>query len=119
MLLPRSGSTLKANDRPMLFASSWPARPSAVEHDLQRETQRDADEQLLRHDDEARAGERRDRRCAGSQRHDQRGERHREHDARARRHEARAEHRRDHEAGADARERKEGLRDPRFELPCG
>ena len=89
-----------------------------VEHDLQRESERHADEHLLGDHDETRGGKWRD--AAGRRkRRDQRRQRDREQDARARRHEARAEHRRNHEAGADAREREERLRDPRLELPCG
>ena len=95
-----------------------PGERQRVEHHLQREAERHADQQLLEHDDEALRRERRDRRRR-NQRHDQRGDGDGEDDARARRHEARAEHRRHHQAGADAREREESLRDPRFELSGG
>ena len=50
----------------MLLASSWPREAERVEHHLQREAHRDADQQLLRDHDEARGRERRDGRRAAS-----------------------------------------------------
>ena len=90
-----------------------------VEHDLQREAERHADQQLLRPRRRSPARENGAMAGVGHQRRDQRGDGHGEHDARARRHEARAEHRRHHQAGADAREREEALRHPAFELSGG
>ena len=60
MPVPRIGSTLNANDRPMLLASSWPPMATAVEQNLQREAERDADDHLLDRDDDAGGRERRD-----------------------------------------------------------
>ena len=63
----------------MLLASNWPARPERVEHHLQREAQRHADEQLLITTTKPCARERRDGRRR-NQRRDQRGDRDGEHE---------------------------------------